>query len=303
MNVLITGGTGLVGTRLSELLTAAGHAVAWLSRRPAPGGPYRTFEWDLAAGTLDPAAVPFADAVVNLAGASVSAGRWTAARKQELLASRLGSVALLRRALARPGHRVRTVLSASSIEVYGDPGDRLVAEAAPLPAPAHFLTNMAQQRERAAATLARPGIRLVLPRIGLVLSAQSGALPALARPVQWGFGAPLGSGRQWLSWIHLHDLCRLLLAMLTDDAWQGPYNAVAPYPATNAAFTEVLADVLHRPLWLPNTPTCLLRLAMGDRSQLALGGQRVSAEKVLARGFGFGYPVLREALRALYGGA
>ncbi|TDN39198.1 TIGR01777 family protein [Hymenobacter sp. UV11] len=303
MNVLITGGTGLVGTRLSELLTAAGHTVAWLSRGVAAGVPYRTFRWDLAAGTLDPAAVPFADAVVNLAGASVSVGRWTAARKQELLASRLGSVALLRRELARPGHRVRTVLSASSIEVYGDPGDRLVAETAPLPAPTDFLTGMAQQRERAAEGLALPGIRLVLPRIGLVLSTQSGILSALARPVQREFGAPLGSGRQWLSWIHLDDLCRLLVAMLTDAAWHGPYNAVAPYPATNEAFTEVLAAVLHRPLWLPHTPACVLRLAMGEKSQLALGGQRVSAEKALAQGFAFEYPVLREALRALYGEA
>ena len=128
MNVLITGGTGLVGTRLSELLTAAGHAVAWLSRRPVPGGPYPTFQWDLAAGTIDPAAVPFADAIVNLAGASVSAGRWTAAREQELLASRLGSVALLGRELARPGHRVRALMGAQSQLVLG--GQRVSAEKA-----------------------------------------------------------------------------------------------------------------------------------------------------------------------------
>jgi uncharacterized protein (TIGR01777 family) len=139
-----------------------------------------------------------------------------------------------------------------------------------------------------------------VPRIGVVLSTAGGALPAMAGPVKLGFGAPLGSGQQWLSWIHLDDLCRLFLAMLTDDAWQGAYNAVAPCPVTNAAFTTALAEVLHRPLLLSRIPAFVLQMAMGEQSEMVLTGKRVSAAKVLAQGFAFAYPGLREALQAFY---
>ena len=122
----------------------------------------------------------------------------------------------------------------------------------------------------------------------------------MAGPVKLGFGAPLGSGQQWLSWVHIDDLCHLLLAMLTDDAWRGAYNAVAPNPATNTAFITALAEVLHRPLLLPKIPAVLLQLAMGEQSELVLTGKRVSAVKVLAQGFVFEFPELREALQALY---
>ncbi|MFD1469202.1 TIGR01777 family oxidoreductase [Hymenobacter caeli] len=299
MKILITGGTGLVGTRLAEMLVDAGHEVALLSREPGTGGPYHTFQWNPAAGTIDPAAVPYADAVVNLAGANVGEGRWTEARKKELLASRLGSLALLARELAKPGHRVHTVLSASAIGYYGNTGDRLATEDTP---PAHdFLADLARQWEAAAAPIGALGLRLVLPRIGVVLSTKGGALLPLAGTVKWGLGAPIGNGQQYLSWIHIDDLCRLFIAMLADDAWRGPYNAVAPYPATNAAFTEVLADVLHRPLLLPKVPGFALKLALGEQSEVVLAGQRVSDAKVLAQGFEFDYPVLRGALKALYG--
>ncbi len=302
MKILITGGTGLIGTRLSELLADGGHEVALLSREPARGGPHRTFRWDPTAGTIDPAAVPYADAIVNLAGANVGEGRWTDARKKELLASRLDSLALLTRELAKPGHRVGAVVSASAIGFYGDTGDRLVTEETPPASPkTDFLSAVTQQWEQAAAPIAALGIRLVTPRIGVVLSTKGGALLPLARTVKLGLGAPLGSGRQYLSWIHIDDLCHLFIAMLTDDAWQGPYNAVAPYPATNAAFNEVLADVLHRPLLLPKVPGFALKLVLGEQSEIVLAGQRVSDAKVLARGFEFDYPVLRGALKALYG--
>jgi uncharacterized protein (TIGR01777 family) len=299
MNVLITGGTGLVGARLSAVLTEAGHRVAHLSRTPAPGGPCRTFQWNPAAGTIDPLAVPFADAVVNLAGANVGEGKWTAARKQELLAGRVDGLALLHRELAKPGHRVGTVVSASAIGLYGNTGDALVTEDTP-PVGYDLLADLTQAWEQAAAPLAALGLRVVVPRIGVVLSLVSGVLPALADPVKRGFGAPLGSGQQWLSWIHIDDLCRLLLAMLTDDAWRGAYNAVAPYTATNTAFTRALAEVLHRPLLLPKIPAFILQLAMGEQSEMVSTSKRVSAAKMLARGFAFEFPELREALQALH---
>lgn len=299
MNILITGGTGLIGTRLSAVLTEAGHRVAHLSRTPAHSGPCRTFQWAPAAGTIDPLAMPFADAVVNLAGANVGEGKWTAARKQELLASRVDGLALLHRELAKSGHRVRTVVSASAIGLYGNTGDVLVTEDTS-PVGHDLLADLTQAWEQATAPLAALGLRVVVPRIGVVLSLVGGALPALADPVKRGFGAPLGSGQQWLSWIHIDDLCRLLLAMLTDDAWRGVYNAVAPHPATNTVFTTALAEVLHRPLLLPKIPAFILKLAMGEQSEMVLTGKRVSATKVLARGFAFEFPQLREALQSLY---
>ena len=303
MKVLITGGTGLIGTRLAEMLIDSGYEVALLSREPAKSSHFRSFRWDLGAGTIDEAAVPYADYIVSLAGASVADGKWTDERKREIMASRLGGLALLSRELAKPGHHVRAVISASAVGIYGDSGDKLVTEQTPPVLPAHdFLVDVSNQWELAAAPIAALGIRTVIPRIGVVLSTAGGALPQIAKPMKLGAGAALGNGRQYMSWIHLDDLCRLFIAMLEDEQWRGTYNAVAPYPATNQAFTEVLADVLHRPLLLPKVPAFGLKLAMGEMSEIVLASQNVSAAKVLARGFRFEYPELRGALQALYGG-
>jgi len=303
MKVLITGGTGLIGTRLAEMLIDGGYEVALLSREPAKSSHFRSFRWDPQAGTIDEAAVPYADYIVSLAGASVSDGKWTDERKRDIMTSRLGGLALLARELAKPGHHVQAVISASAVGIYGDAGEQVVTEETPPALPTHdFLADVSHQWELAAAPIAALGIRTVIPRIGVVLSTAGGALPQIAKPVKLGAGAALGSGKQYMSWIHLDDICRLFIAMLEDKAWQGTYNAVAPYPATNQAFTEVLAQVLHRPLILPKVPAFGLKLAMGEMSEIVLASQNVSAAKVLARGFRFEYPELRGALEALYGG-
>ena len=300
--VLITGGTGLIGTRLAELLIDGGYEVALLSREPTKSSHYRSFRWDPRVGTIDEAAVPYADYIINLAGASVSEGKWTDERKRDIMSSRLGGLALLHRELAKPGHHVKAFISASAIGLYGDAGDRLVDEVTPAAVPTHdFLADVSHQWELAAAPVAALGIRTVIPRIGIVLSTEGGALPQIARPVKLGAGAALGSGRQYMSWIHLDDLCRLFIDMLEDSEWNGTYNAVAPNPVTNQEFTEQLAQVLHRPLLLPKVPAFGLKLAMGEMSEIVLASQRVSAQKVLARGFTFEYPELRGALESLYG--
>ena len=303
MKVLITGGTGLIGTRLAEMLIDSGYEVALLSREPAKNSHFQSFRWDPQAGTIDEAAVPYADYIVSLAGASVADGKWTDERKREIMTSRLGGLALLSRELAKPGHHVQAVISASAVGIYGDAGDKVVDESTPPALPTNdFLADVSNQWELAATPIAALGIRTVIPRIGVVLSTEGGALPQIAKPVKLGAGAALGSGKQYMSWIHLDDLCRLFIAMLEDPAWQGTYNAVAPYPATNQAFTEVLAEVLHRPLILPKVPAFGLKLAMGEMSEIVLASQNVSAKKVLAQGFTFEYPQLRGALEALYGG-
>jgi uncharacterized protein (TIGR01777 family) len=301
MKILITGGTGMIGQRLAELLLDGGHEVALLTREPAKSSHYRLFGWDPAAGTIAPAALPYADCVVNLAGSNVADGKWTAARKHEILRSRLDGLELLRRELAKPGHHVRTLLSASAIGIYGDRNDELLYESSPTAAPGDdFLADVVLQWEAAARALASPGRRVVLPRIGIVLSPGGGALVPIAKTVRYGAGAPLGSGRQYMSWIHLDDLCRLFVHMLQDEQWQGDYNGVAPHPVTNQEFTETLAQVMHRPLVLPKVPAFGLKLAMGEMSEIVLGSQRVSADKVLSQGFQFEYPLLRQALESFY---
>ena len=301
--VLITGGTGLIGSRLAEMLIDAGYEVALLSRSPAKSSHYHGFRWDPQAGTIDEAAVPYADYIVNLAGASVSDGKWTDERKQAIMGSRLGGLALLHRELAKPGHHVQAFISASAIGVYGDTGAQLLTEASPPGLPTHdFLADVGHQWELAAAPVAALGIRTVVPRIGIVLSTEGGALPQIAKPVKLGAGAVLGSGKQFMSWIHLDDLCRLFMAMLDDARWQGTYNAVAPHPVTNEDFTKELAQVLHRPLLLPKVPAFGLKLALGEMSEIVLASQNVSAAKVLAQGFEYEFPELHGALVALYGG-
>ncbi|QIX60796.1 TIGR01777 family protein [Hymenobacter sp. BT18] len=298
--VLIAGGTGLIGTRLSEMLIDAGYDVAHVSRQSGPTH-YRRFRWDLRSQTIDEAAVPYADYVINLAGSSVSEGKWTEERKREILDSRLGGTNLLVRELRERQHHVRAFLSVSAIGIYGDAGDKLVTEETP-PAPAgDFLADVSRRWEAAALAAQEQGVRTVVPRVGIVLSPEGGALVPLARTIKMMAGAPLGSGRQYMSWIHLDDLCRLLMQMLEQPQWQGVYNAVAPNPVTNQTFTETLAEVLHRPLVLPKVPEFGLKLMMGEMSEIVLSSQRVSAEKVLRAGFVFEYPQLKPALESFYG--
>ena len=282
MKVLITGGTGLIGTRLAEMLIDSGYEVALLSREPAKSSHYRSFRWDPRAGTIDEAAVHYPDYIVNLAGASVSDGKWTDERKRDIMTSRLGGLALLHRELAKPGHHVKAFISASAIGVYGDTAEAVLTEETPAGLPTHdFLADVAHQWELAAAPVAALGIRTVIPRIGIVLSTEGGALPQMARPMKLGAGAVLGSGKQFMSWVHLDDLCRLFITMLEAPAWRGTYNAVAPNPVTNLQFTETLAQVLHRRLLLPKVPAFGLKLAMGEMSEIVLASQNVSAAKVI----------------------
>ncbi|MCA8831409.1 TIGR01777 family oxidoreductase [Hymenobacter pini] len=297
--VLITGGTGMIGTRLAEMLIDGGYEVALLSRTPGSGR-FRSFRWDPTAGTIDEAAVPYADYIINLAGSSVSDGKWTQERKREILSSRLAGTQLMARELAKQNHHVQAFISASAIGIYGDRDDQIVTEET-APAPGDFLAEVCQRWEAAAQGVTEYGIRTAIFRIGIVLSPEGGALVPLARTVKLMAGAPLGSGKQYMSWIHLDDLCRLFIQALEQPQWAGIYNAVSPNPVTNQEFTKTLAEVLHRPLVLPKVPEFGLKLVMGEMSEIVLASQRVSAEKTLQQGFRFEYPQLRGALESFYG--
>jgi uncharacterized protein (TIGR01777 family) len=298
--VLITGGTGLIGSRLTELLLEKGYQVAYLSRRKPEGGRVKVYQWDPEKVYVDEEAIRGADSIIHLAGAGVADERWTARRKREILDSRTQSSRLLYEGLQRVPNRVKTFLSASAIGIYGaDRGEELLTETS---SPGNdFLAEVTKAWEGAVQPVAGLGIRTVLLRIGIVLSGKGGALVKMAQPVRLGAGSPLGSGKQWVSWIHVDDLCRLFMYALENPDVQGPYNAVAPEPATNEALTKQIAEVLGKPLFLPNVPAFALKLAVGEMAAAVLGSAKVSGQKVAQTGFTYQFPTLTPALRDLLG--
>ena len=280
-HVLITGGTGLVGSRLTELLRAQDYAVSHLSRSPAsPSSSIPTYQWDIKQQSIDPQALADADYVIHLAGAGVADQRWTDERKQVILNSRTESTKLLRDAIAQAEPATtKAFVSASAIGIYGaDTGDTLLTEESP--AADDFLADVVVQWEAAVDEIQKLGVRTVKYRIGIVLSTEGGALPPIAQTVRWGVGAPLGSGEQYLSWIHIDDLCRMFIHALENEEMAGSYNAVGPQPVTNEVLTRTVARVMHRPLWMPNVPGFALKLALGELASAVLGGNRVSSRKI-----------------------
>ena len=296
--ILITGGSGLIGSRLSEMLIDQGYEVAHLSRTPGKFSHYKTFRWDVEGGFIDDSAITYADYIIHLAGAGLSDEKWTSERKKEILRSRVDSTNLLRNSLQRKTHHVKGFISGSAIGIYGNSGDQVVSEESTYAD--DFLAQVCKAWEAAAWQVKDLGIRTVIMRTGIVLSDQGGALPQLARPIRLLAGAPLGSGRQYMSWIHIDDLCRLFIRAIEDPQFEGVYNAVAPHPVTNKEFTKELAEVMHKPLVLPKVPSFAIHLVMGEMSEVVLTGQRVSANKVLQTGFTFEYNFLDEALKSFY---
>ncbi len=294
--ILITGGTGLVGTRLTELLMQRGYAVAHLSRQ-ARAGAVPAFSWDVEKGKLDERAMENTDAIIHLAGAGVADARWTPARKKEILDSRVESTRLLGTYL--PKHKnITAVVSASAIGYYGfNVSEGWLAETAH--PGTDFLATVTRAWEAELDQLAQPHLRIVKLRIGIVLSAKGGALAEIAKPVQWGVGAALGTGSQYMSWIHMDDLCGMFIHALENKNMHGAYNAVGPQPATNREVTKAIAAALGKPLWLPPVPGFVLRLMVGEMAAMVLGGSRVSPDKILQTGFTFQFPELRGAVQNL----
>lgn len=293
MRVAITGSSGLVGTALRARLQDAGHQVDAI-HRGAPGD--HGARWDPARHWIAEGSLDRCDAVVHLAGASIGEGRWTDARKRELRSSRIDATRLLVDHLASLSSPPRTLVSASAVGYYGDRGDAPVDEATP--PGSGFLAALAQDWEAEALNARRLGIRVVTPRFGVILARHAGALPRMMLPVRLGVGGPLGSGRQWLPWVTLHDTVRALEFMLTSD-FEGPANVVAPAIARNGAFTKALAGVLRRPAIAP-TPGFALRLLLGQAAdELLLASTRAMPARLEAAGFAFEHPTLDVALPAV----
>lgn len=294
--VLITGGSGLVGTELSTLLTSSGCEVTHLSRNPTQKH-FQTFYWDVKKGEIDDEAITSANAIIHLAGAGVSDRRWSDAWKKEIYNSRIDSTRLLREKVEKLNPELKHFISASAIGYYGwDTGDKLVNESTEKGE--GFLADVVDDWEKEVDQFKKLNVRTSKVRTGIVLSEKGGALVEMAKPIKYGVGAPLGSGKQYMSWIHINDLCRIF-AHLLQHGEEGTFNGVAPNPKTNKSFTKSVANQLGRPLWLPNVPKFALRLIVGEMSDILVGGNRVSSKKIEDTGFNFQFAALDDALQNL----
>ena len=296
MKVLMTGSRGLIGSALVPFLRGCGQQVTPLVRGPSvPDAP----SWDPDGGTISAGALDGVDAVVHLAGENIAAGRWTPARKALIERSRVTGTRLLCDALAAAPTPPSVLVSASAIGFYGDRGEAVLDEAA---APGKgFLPKVCLAWEAATDPARKRGIRVVALRTGVVLSPAGGALAKMLTPFQLGVGGVLGSGRQYMSWVTLDDVLRIVDHSLTNDAVSGAVNAVAPNPVTNRVFTKILGRVLRRPTVFP-IPAFAARLAFGEMADaLLLASARVQPARLLATGFDFAYPELEHSLRHVLG--
>lgn len=300
MDVAITGASGLVGTALGERLRAAGHTVRPVVRRPsdAPGA----VRWDPDAGTIDADALAGVDVVVHLAGAGIGDARLTASRKRLVLESRTRGTGLVARTVAGLDPRPRVLLSASAVGWYGSRGDEVLTERS---GPGDdFGAQVCAAWEAATQPAVDAGVRTALMRIAPVLSGRGGVLPRMALPFRFFAGGHLGSGRQWMSWVGIDDVVRIVPFLVEHDEIAGPVNVTAPGPLTNREVTAALGRVLHRPTVLP-VPAPALRLALGaERADgLLLASQRVLPEVLTGAGYTFVHSDIDSALGAALGAA
>lgn len=296
-NILITGGSGLIGTALTELLLSRGYSVSHLSRSKGQPGKVNSYRWDIGRQEIDPEAIRNANAIVHLAGANLGEKRWTEQRKKEILESRTRSTRLLHDALKKLPNTVDTFVTASAVGYYGTDNEKVFTETDP--PGKDFLADVTRQWENEADRIAHPGLRVVKLRTGVVLSPAGGALEKMALPVKFFAGAPLGSGRQFVSWIHIMDLCSIYVKALEDESLQGIYNAVAPEVVTNREFTRAIGKALNRPVFLPPVPAFALKMVLGEMAGMVLEGACVSGERIQRAGYTFQYPVLKQALADL----
>jgi uncharacterized protein len=299
-SVLITGGSGLIGTRLTTMLTEKGYRVTHLSHSQKKTDAVKVYQWDPEKKFIEEEAVKSADYIIHLAGANVAEGRWTSERKKEIIDSRVLTTALLRETLFKGGHHVKAFISASGIGIYGaDTGSKLINENETQGS--DFLARVTKLWESEVDKIYNEveGIRVVKLRTGIVLSQKGGALPKLTMPVKLGVGAPLASGKQYVSWIHIDDLCRMYIHAIENEHMSGAYNAVGPDPLTNKDLTNAIAKELGRPTWMPAVPEFALKLALGQMAEIVAGGNNISNEKITKAGFTYTYPALHGALHDL----
>lgn len=291
--ILISGGSGLIGRRITDLLEKKGYQVAWLSRHAQS---QKSFLWNVDTMEIDREAIEWADAIIHLAGAGVADKRWTPERKRTILESRTKSTQLLYSAIEQSSKKPDAFISASAVGYYGfNTGTTLIDETSP--AGTDFLAQVVIAWENEVKKIESLHLRTVLLRIGIVLDSEGGALGELLKPP---VAAPLGGGDQWMSWIHIEDLARMFVFALEKTTLQGIYNAVGPNPATNQQLTREAAYASGKTFLGIGVPGFVLNLILGEMAAMVLGGNRVSCQKIQKAGFQFEYFELAEALRELF---
>jgi uncharacterized protein len=300
LRVAVTGASGLLGSALTPFLTTGGHRVTPVTRQATPSDAIR---WDPASGAIDVSAFEGFDAVVHLAGENVGV-RWTDERKRRIRESRVDGTRLLAEALAELERPPRVLVAASAMGIYGDRGDEVLTEdSTPSGPPGDLLVDVGREWEAATEAARAAGIRVVNLRFGIVLTPAGGALGRMLPPFRAGVGGPLGSGKQWVSWISVDDAVGAMHHALFTEQLSGPVNAVAPEPVTSRTFAATLGRVLHRPAILP-APAPALKLLFGEMADTALlSSQRVSSARLLASGYSFRHARLESALRHVLGRA
>ncbi|SDM90662.1 hypothetical protein SAMN05421820_105348 [Pedobacter steynii] len=294
----MTGATGMIGRKLIGALQEKGHTVAVLSRKPVAIENVKVFLWNVYEQEIDPACLEGVNTIIHLAGENVAGKKWSPARKKKLIDSRVLSAKLLYQLIKEQQTDIQAFISASAVGYYGDRGDQILTEESS--AGTGFLAECCRQWEAAVDEGAALGLRIVKCRIGFVLARNEGALPALDKPIRFFVGAGLGSGKQWVPWIHVDDVVEAFLSAVENDQWTGPYNICAPFPVSNLNLSKAIAKKLHRPVWPINVPEGVLKLILGEMSSVALISNNTSAQKILDTGFKFKFLQLENALTDIY---
>jgi len=297
-NILITGGSGLVGTAISEQLLKMGHEVRWLSREEGSAGQIKKYKWDLSKEFIDEKAFEGIDAIVHLAGSGIVDKVWTEAYKNEILNSRVKSSELLFTYLSKNKIVLKSFIGGSAVGYYGSfSSSHAYLETDD--AGSDFLGRTCVEWEKSYVPIVKSGCRTVIIRTGIVLSKKGGAYLKMKPAFQFGLGAAIGSGKQAFPWIHIDDLAGIFIKALFDEGMKGIYNAVASEQVNNNAFSKTLAQSFKRPYFLPNIPAVLMRLVMGERAITVTSGVKVSNAKIKETGFEFKFEKVAEALKDL----
>ncbi|MBA6152997.1 TIGR01777 family oxidoreductase [Gelidibacter maritimus] len=300
MKVLITGATGLIGKEIVKRCHEQDILVHYLTTskdKIESKDNYKGFYWDPKKDVIDTDCFKDVDAIINLAGAGI-AKRWTDSYKKIIIDSRVQSLQCLKTALSKiDNHHIKQILSASAIGFYPDSLTKYYDESCTKQSPT-FLGDVVAAWESAVNEFSELGLLVSKVRIGLVLDADEGALPQMAMPIKFGLGSAFGSGEQWQSWIHVHDLSRIFVYIIQNEL-EGIYNGVAPNPITNTELTKAIAKTLHKPLFMPNIPKFLMKLVLGEMHIMLFESQRVSSKKIEDAGFDFTYSNVYPALEAI----
>lgn len=297
--VLISGGSGLIGKYLTSVLLENGFEVKHLSRKASQFGRVRVFRWDPEKMIIDPVVFEGIDYIVHLSGASIGEGRWTSIRKKELKSSRVDSAKLLFDVVSKNNFPIKGFISASGIGYYGSITSERIFTEEDQPAE-DFTGQLCRKWEEAADMFSLSGIRTVKIRTAVVLERSDSALTKIMMPARFGFLAKTGSGRQYMPWIHIDDICGIYLQAIVDESMNGAYNAVAPEHTTHAAFIRTLSSVVGKPVFPVSVPGFVLKLIYGKMSEIVLQGSRASSEKIRNAGYEFKFADLHSALKDVF---